>query len=99
MGTSGRDRAVDDQKALVGRNGIDYGSSPIPAEMAHDNLGGTCCRPKVVVGDRNVLVLERHANDIDPITWSLWVGTFRAVTRSRVSRWWPSPLRGLAACG
>jgi hypothetical protein len=69
--------AYGDQKAFVSRNGIDYGSSPIPAEMAHDNLGGTAYPPHVVVGDRNVVVLERRNDEsTGTITWSLWVGAF-----------------------
>ena len=44
--------------------------------MAHDNLGGTDYPPNVVVGDRNVMVLEKYDNEQDPMFWSLWVGSF-----------------------
>jgi len=70
------DVAYNDGKAFVSRNGSDYGSSPIPAEMGHLNMGGFY-PATVAVGDRTILVLERHDNGSDGIiTWSLWLGAF-----------------------
>jgi hypothetical protein len=64
--------AMDDKKAFVSRNGVDFGISPLPAQMADANGGRT-----VVVGDRTVLVLQTAGAHQDrPTTPSLWLGTF-----------------------
>ena len=68
-----------DQKILVSRDGIDFGLSPIPAQMAdafRGRLWGQY-RPRVAVGDRTVLVLEWFDDGQHPATPSLWLGTFQ----------------------
>jgi hypothetical protein len=62
---------VTTQQALVSRNGIDSGLSPIPADMAaaSHSRGG----PTVAVGDEMVLVLETVRGEVSA-THSLWLG-------------------------
>jgi hypothetical protein len=66
----------DASKAWVSRNGIDYGMSLMPAQIADANHGGTHYPATVAVGDRTILVLERDDPQTGRITWSLWLGAF-----------------------
>jgi hypothetical protein len=65
-----------DRKVLVSPNGINFGLSPMPADMADatGRLWGPFA-PRVAVGDQSVLVLEGH-EEHSP-TWTLWLGTLQ----------------------
>jgi hypothetical protein len=67
--------SLDDKKALVSRDGIDFAITPIPAKMADaDGRNG----PTVAVGDRTVLVLGWTPVDEFTRTPSLWLGTLES---------------------
>ncbi len=66
--------SLDDKKALVSRDGIDYKVSPIPTQMGDANSRRS--GPTVAVGDRTVLVLAWTPLDEFTSTPSLWLGTF-----------------------
>ena len=70
--------SMEDHKVFVSRDGVNFGLSPIPAQMA-DAFKGRLWgghAPTVAVGDRTVLDLEWSDDGNHPATPSLWLGTF-----------------------
>jgi len=70
--------SMEDHEVFVSRDGVNFGLSPIPAQMA-DAFKGRLWgghAPTVAVGDRTVLDLEWSDDGNHPATPSLWLGTF-----------------------
>jgi hypothetical protein len=70
--------SMEDEKVFVSRDGVNFGLSPIPAQMADAFKGRLWAghAPTVAVGDRTVLDLEWFDDGNHPATPSLWLGTF-----------------------